>query len=252
MEITQVLKISYDGTNYFGWQKQPQVITIQSAIEAALAKLYGCEIKTTGASRTDAGVHALDQKVSYVFEKRYEPWIVKKALNAFLPKDIAVDEVLYIDAKFSARFDCCGKRYSYKILGQRNAFERNFSWQMTNLTRFDQDILVELANYIRGEHDFGAFGIKSSLPESTICVIFDSQWQFYKNALMFSIEGNRFLHKMIRNLVGAQLACASQKFTLHCFMHMLQTGVRNVEFPTAPPNGLVLEQTFYKNSNLLI
>ena len=237
-ELTHILRISYDGTEYFGWQKQPNVPTVQGVIEHSLRKLFGKEIKTVGASRTDRGVHAIDQVVSFVAPKRYEPKDLMRRLNKMLPADIAVWDSIVTEKTFNARFDCEGKIYRYRIFKRKKALEARFGWWYEG--ELDINLLGGLAELILGEHDFRVFSIQKDLPENPRCTIFEAYWREFEDKLQFFIFGDRFLHKMVRSLVGAMVAVCGKQISDTDFRKMLYEGVRVSEFRNAPPHGLCL------------
>jgi len=247
-EITYILKMSYDGTKYYGWQKQPDVPTIQGELEKVLNKLWNVSIKTVGASRTDRGVHALDQCVSFSASQKFEPDELVKKLNLMLPQDISVRSAKISREKFNARFDACGKLYAYKIYFDKNPFKLRYSlWLNRHIETNEMEVIGELSELLIGEHNFSAFSIKKDLPENPVCNIKCAFWEFAyeKESIIFYINGDRFLHKMVRSLVGAILDIARGKFSPEIFKKMLDTGERIVEFKTASPKGLILEKVYY-------
>ncbi len=262
-EQTYILRIAYDGTDYFGWQKQLDVPTIQGILEMNLSKLFDIAIKTTGASRTDSGVHAIDQSVSFQAEPKYPADDLLRRLNRMLPDDIAVLDTKLISEKFHARYDAKGKRYRYSILTGKNPLEMRYACWLPNvsLSQNELPILNALSEKIIGTHDFSAFSILKSLPDKPLCTIFKAEWQYANHKsqftnhesqimLSFVIEGNRFLHKMIRSLVGAMISVASGKMKKDDFIKMLESGQRIVEYRIAPPHGLLLEKVFYEESEI--
>ena len=247
---TYILHISYDGTNYYGWQKQPDVPTIQGTLEKLLEKIFGGKaIKTIGASRTDRGVHSEMQVVSFIAPPKYEPKEIFKKLNKMLPDDIAVEGVRCTKEKFSARFDAREKLYRYKIIFQKNSFDIRYAWWLNFEHTCDEIFWKKLnlcASKIIGKHDFSAFSIKQDIPDNPICDIFSARWEkIFKMGFHFFIEGDRFLHKMVRSLVGAMIDVARGNIDENDFFKMLETGERTVEFRTAPPQGLTLVKVFY-------
>ena len=244
--ITYILRISYDGTNYFGWQKQPNVLTVQTVLEEALNKLFGTSIKTAGASRTDCGVHAEEQVVSFAAQRRYEPDDLPHRLNKMLPDDISVIRADVTDKKFSARFDSKAKIYRYEILLTKNPLRMRYGWWCRKLSENSLPILNDAASLIIGTHDFSAFSILQDLPEEPLCNIIRAEWKLVdSNASHFFIEGNRFLHKMVRSLVGAMIDIATGHISIDDFKTMLDEGRRVREFRNAPANGLTLVKVRY-------
>ena len=239
---TYVLSISYDGTNYFGWQKQPNVPTIQGELEKCLRKLFSADIKTVGASRTDRGVHALGQIVSFEApSEKYPPQDIARRLNKMLPPDIAVNGAALVEGKFNARFDSKGKIYKYRVITRKDPFRMNYAFLWETLA--DENLVArlnEIAGIFLGEHDFSAFSIVKDLPENPVCTINRSEWRLEGDELVYLIEGNRFLHKMVRASVGAMIEMISRRLEISEANEMLATGRRVKEFRFAPPQGLFL------------
>jgi len=239
---TYVLSISYDGTNYFGWQKQPDVPTVQGELEKCLRKLFSTGVKTVGASRTDRGVHALGQIVSFEApSEKYPPQDLARRLNRMLPPDIAVNGAALVEGKFNARFDSKGKIYKYRVITRKDPFRMNYAFLWEILP--DENLVARLnetARMFLGEHDFSAFSIVKDLPESPLCTITRSEWRLEGDELVYLIEGNRFLHKMVRASVGAMIEVISGRLEISGIKEMLSTGRRVKEFRFAPPQGLFL------------
>jgi len=262
VEQTYILHLAYDGTDYFGWQKQLDVPTIQGILETNIEKLFGKRIKTIGASRTDSGVHAIDQSVSFSVEPKYAAVDLLRRLNLMLPDDIAVLDAKLISGKFHARYDAKGKRYRYSILTGKYPLAMRYAWlPNASLSQSDLPILNNIAERIIGIHDFSAFSILKSLPDKPVCDIFKAEWQFTNHEsritnhesqiiISFVIEGNRFLHKMIRSLVGAMISVVMSNMKKDDFIEMLESGKRIVEYRIAPPQGLLLEKLFYEDSEI--
>ncbi len=249
-KCTYILHISYDGTDYFGWQKQPDVPTIQETIENALLKLFsGSTIKTTGSSRTDRGVHAEMQVVSFSAQRKYEADELANRLNKMLPHNIAIIAARCVDKKFSARFDSKGKIYRYKIVSSKEPLLSRYAWWLECSEIFSAKniaLLDRLAKSIIGEHNFSAFSIKKDIPDNPLCNIFNSYWEKEnEKTLLFFIEGNRFFHKMVRSLVGAMLDVARGHLDEKLFYEMLETGERLEQYRVAPPQGLMLMKVLY-------
>lgn len=248
---TYILHLSYDGTRYYGWQKQPNVPTIQGILETALRKIFSLsgDLKTTGASRTDKGVHAEDQVVSFSAQEKFRPDDLARRLNKMLPNDIAVVSAECTDERFNARFNAKSKVYQYLILLKKMPMKIQYGWWLKSCKVDVKDalpMLNELSAMVVGEHNFSAFAVQQDLPDDASCRIFNAIWRAPCEAeLEFSIEGNRFLHKMVRSLVGAMLDTIRGRIDAKSFELMLNTGNRVCEYRTAPPEGLTLIKVNY-------
>ncbi len=214
-----------------------------------MLKLLG-DVRTTGASRTDRGVHALGQVVSFTADRRYEPVDLAGRLNKMLPPDVAVVAAGEVKDRFSARFDAKTKLYRYTITLWKDPFGVRFSWWLPQLAQIDDAgaKLAKLSTLILGEHNFAPFSIARDLPQNPRCRISFATWRTDGEKLVFEIEGNRFLHKMVRSLVGAMVDVVRGRIEEEGFREMLFSGERVCEYNTAPPQGLVLVEVKYERA----
>ena len=232
------IKIQYDGANYFGWQMQSQQRTIQAEIEDALAPLNTDKrVKVTAAGRTDTGVHALGQAAHFDLNTNLKPVQLLKALNARLPHDIRIMEVALKGDEFHARFSAIKRYYSYQCYFGDNLLYRNQSWFINEI---DKSTLRMFSQKIMGEHDFLSFSKLNKQLDNTKCNIYQSEWIENDNMLIFNVCGNRFLHHMVRYLVGTMVAGAQGKISLDYFEDLLNNPQKNVKIFKAPPEGLIL------------
>lgn len=244
------LTIQYQGTQYCGWQSQSGPKTIQDEINAAIHKTTGSNVKVTGAGRTDAGVHALGQVANFLIDHQLKPERYRDALNYYLPDDIRVIDSVAVPLEFDARRDALFKRYRYLIGIEKSALYFAYRWEYTRL--IDYDLLRQAAGLIVGEHDFAPFCVVSSRKENNICRIDSAVWRRIGPLLVFEIRGNRFLHSMIRSLVGSMVNLATVQqdknklnLTLERFGDIIKTPTtERVEF-TAPAQGLYLVSVGY-------
>jgi len=237
------ITLSYLGTNFHGWQIQPEDRTVQGELNIRLRKLFGCEIRTVGASRTDARVHAVGQVASAVLPDKYEPEDLRHRLNDMLPDDIAIRKIEIVPDSFSARHSAKGKRYEYRIL-----FEKDPHLSSTTLwikSKPDLKTLTKTENLFLGTHDFSAFTRLESLPENSLCNIFSAKWLEHCDGLIFSVRGDRFLHTMIRGIVGASIDCARGRFTIENLKEMIDNGKRLYDYKVVEAKGLWLMEVFY-------
>jgi len=230
--------IQYDGTNYFGWQMQSHERTIQSEIESALAPLNdNNRVKIIGAGRTDTGVHAFGQVAHFDLDTKLKTVQLKNALNARLPNDIRVIDITETFNEFHARFSAKRRYYRYQCYLDDNLLFKNQSWFVGEI---DKTILDVFAKKFIGSHDFLSFSKLNKQLKNTVCNIYESEWFKSENMLIFSVCGNRFLHHMVRYLVGTMLAGAQGKISLDYFENLLINPQKNVKIFKAPPEGLIM------------
>ena len=232
------INIQYDGTNYFGWQMQSQQRTIQAEIENALVPLNNDKrVKIIAAGRTDSGVHALGQVAHFDLNTKLKPVQLLKALNARLPKDIRILEIAAKGDEFHARFSAIKRHYRYQCYLGDNLLYRNQSWFISEI---DKSTLNRLSQKIIGKHDFLSFSKLNKQLDNTKCNIYQSEWIENDNMLIFNVCGNRFLHHMVRYLVGTMVAGSQGKISLDYFEYLLNNPQKNVKIFKAPPEGLIL------------
>jgi len=221
------IKIQYDGTNYFGWQMQSQQRAIQAEIENALAPLNNDKrVKVTAAGRTDTGVHALGQVAHFDLNTNLKPVQLLKALNARLSHNIRILEVAPKGDEFHARFSAIKRYYRYQCYLGDNLLYRNQTWFINEI---DKSKLSRFSQKIMGEHDFLSFSKLNKQLDNTKCHIYQSEWIENDNMLIFNVCGNRFLHHMVRYLVGTMIAGAQGKISLEYFEDLLNNPQKNVK-----------------------
>ncbi len=238
--------IEYDGTNYFGFQRQIDAQqTIQGELEKALFKLAQASIQVLGAGRTDAGVHARGQIITFDMANwRHDEQRLQRALNGTLPRDIAVRKVQIVDETFHPRFDAKRRGYRYTVWNRPtpSPLNRRYAWHI----RQPLDILAmnTAASTLIGEHDFGTFGTPPN-GNNSVRRVFRAEWQRKDNYLLFDIEGTAFLKRMVRSIVGSLRLVGIGKWSIDDFVAALQAAERGRAGQSAPPQGLVLEFVRY-------
>jgi tRNA pseudouridine38-40 synthase len=236
------LTIEYDGTGYHGWQRQADRPTIQSEIEAALAKMIRSAVTLIGSGRTDAGVHALGQVANFRSDTELEPEVILKGLNGLLPPDIAVRDCRLAPENFHARFDATSKVYRYQILNRdtRAAVGRNYAWYIHQ--PLDVEAMRLAASTLVGRHDFKAFESTGSPRAHTVrhVLVVDWSWQSELGLLGFQIEANGFLRGMVRNMVGTLVRVGLGKLDRAGMEGILASRDRRCAGATAPSRGLCL------------
>lgn len=240
-----LLTISYDGTAYAGWQRQLNAMAVQQRVEEALRRLTGEPIVVTGASRTDAGVHALGQRAHFDTASRITAERFPYAMNACLPRDIRVLAGAEVDGRFHARFDAKGKQYAYRIHNARyaSALYRNLTAHVPvplNVAAMRQALPILL-----GTHDFAAFQASGGTAKKTVRTLESAELIQDGEELTLRIRGNAFLYNMVRIIAGTLVEIGKGKLTGECFQTALNTGDRLALGPTAPACGLELTRVFY-------
>jgi len=232
------ITIQYVGTNYYGWQSQKDAVTIQERIEKALLPLNGNKrVPIVGAGRTYTGVHALGQVAHFDLDTTIENDQLLKALNARLPKDIRIRSIDITEKEFNARFSAKKRYYNYQCYTGENLLFSNQTWMLKNI---DIKILNQYASKLIGNHDFQSFSKVNKEIDNTLCDIYQSEWIENDNMVTFKICGNRFLHHMVRYLVGTMIAGIAGKISMKEFEDLLNNPRKDVKIYVAPPQGLIL------------
>ena len=239
--------VEYDGTAYYGFQRQVATQkTIQGELEQALFKLAQASIPITGAGRTDAAVHARGQVISFEFaDWRHGAERLTRALNSTLPRDIAVRDVATVHEQFHPRYDAVRRGYRYTILNRPtpSPLRRHRSWHVRET--LDVGAMNRAAERLIGERDFGTFGTPPQ-GSNTVRRLFKAEWRHATDdELVFEIEGNAFLKRMVRSIVGTLRLVGNGSWTVDEFVEVLESAERGNAGPSAPPQGLVLEFVDY-------
>jgi tRNA pseudouridine38-40 synthase len=250
------LLLEYDGTEYQGWQSQKTRCTIQDVLTDAIGGITGERVRLTGASRTDAGVHAFGQVAAFHTGSALSVDVLRRALNARLPRDIRVLSADDAGMPFHPRYDALHKRYIYLIRlgGSETAFFSRYTWHLR--TSLDTDAVKKAAGYLLGEHDFSAFrgaGCSARTPLRTITEIAISvsdTLEFMTVSLpgmymKVALEANAFLRHMARNIVGTLVEVGRGRIPADSLPDILASKDRTIAGPTAPAAGLFLERVFY-------
>jgi tRNA pseudouridine38-40 synthase len=242
------LKLHYDGSGFFGWQAQKQERTVQGELEAAVTRLTGERRGVLGAGRTDRGVHASGQVAAVNVPARWEPAEFRRAANAVLPRDVWIEEARRVPDAFHPRYDAISRTYIYRIgLAEQawSPFRRPWCWPLRGA--LEGSALDAAAAVIRGEHSFAAFA-KAGQPErGERCHVHDAAWSRWADVgLTFTITANRYLHHMVRYLVGTMLDVARDRRPVGDMARLLEGSGSGLETsPPAPPEGLFLSRVEY-------
>lgn len=240
-----LLTISYDGTAYAGWQRQQNAMSVQQRVEEALLKLTGERIVVFAASRTDAGVHALGQRVHFDTKSRIPASRFPYALNTCLPWDIRVLAGVEVGECFHARFDARGKQYAYRIHNERHASALYRNLTAHEPVKLNVEAMRNALPQLIGTHNFAAFQASGGTAKSTVRTIHAIELAQAGNDLTLTIRGNAFLYNMVRIIAGTLIEIGKGKLPADCFTRALETGDRLVLGTTAPACGLELTTVFY-------
>lgn len=248
VERTVQLVLQYDGAGFAGWQRQPRERTVQAVLEDVLARLCGRRVVATGAGRTDAGVHARGQVVGVRVAPRWTPRELRRALNALLPPDIWVAAAHEMRPDFHARYSATSRRYSYHIgtdEAARSPFRRRWEWALPR--PLDRAVLEANAVALLGDRCFRAFAVQRTAPvqDHHRCTVLRSEWREREGELVFEVEANRFLHHMVRFLVGTMVDAASGRREPDSITTLLRATDNAGTSAPAPPHGLFLEAVLY-------
>ena len=238
------LVVAYDGSDYAGWQVQPRAPTIQGALLAAARRL-DTQARLTGASRTDAGVHALRQVASLDTAAPLPAETIRRALNAMLPPDIRVGEIAEARPGFNARREAAGKRYAYLIDAHDVASPilRRFAWHVPRA--LDVGAMRSALGALRGRHDFSAFCAAPGRGADPVCTVRAAHVVRRRDRLGLIVSADRYLHHMVRNIVGSVVAVGTGARDATWLAAVLHGRDRRRAAPTAPAHGLALVRVLY-------
>ena len=245
---TLQLVIQYDGREFAGWQRQPDARTVQGVLEDAASRLCSEPIAVQGAGRTDAGVHARGQAARLRVPPRWEPERLRRALNATLPHDVWIAAAYEMRADFHARFSAVARRYSYYV-GTDEAASSPFRrpWELVFPRPLDRAALDAAARAVTGEHCFRAFAVQGTAPahDDHRSHIREAVWRDRLGGLVFEVEANRFLHHMVRFMVGTMLDIGSGRRGADTMEELLRAPDNRGVSPPAPPHALFLDRVEY-------
>ena len=242
------ISVSYEGTDYHGWQVQPGLATIQGTLEAVVAEIEGARTHVAGSGRTDAGVHALAQVAAFQLTNPIPVENLRRAMNRLLPRDIRVLTVEQAPDDFHPRFRAVAKTYEYRIWRGEVCppFERRYVHH--HPYPLDEESIFEFASLFEGEHDFSAFAAADERDRTEPCKvrkIFSSMAVRREDLLVYRVRGSGFLKHMVRNLVGCLLEAGKGNVTREDLLARLKPGYPSPAGPTAPARGLFLISVEY-------
>ena len=240
-----LLTVEYDGTGYAGWQRQLNGLAVQQVLEEALFKATKEHIVVTGASRTDAGVHALGQAVCFNTESSIPPEKYPFVLNTMLPRDIRVHTGREVPEGFHARFMTCGKRYTYRIMNSRHGSSIRRHSHVHVPVPLDLAAMQRAAETLLGTHDYVAFQAAGGTAKTTVRTITRAELTQQGDEFTLVVEGDAFLYNMVRIIAGTLIEIGHHKRGEDAFLRAYESLNRLDLGVTAPPHGLELTQVFY-------
>jgi tRNA pseudouridine38-40 synthase len=243
------ITVAYDGTDFNGWQRQPEGTSIQGLLEEAIRELDGRDVPVAGAGRTDAGVHAFAQVAAFTLRRSIASHALVRAINVRLPGAVRVLDAEPVSARFHPRFDARRKTYRYRIwnAGVLSPFERRYAWHI--IDKLDMEAMNAAAKLLEGTHDFLAFQGTGSDAATTTRTIASSSVRtaLPGSALLeYEVSGDGFLRHMVRNIVGSLVDIGRRRFPPAWLGDVLASRVRTKAGRTAPPEGLFLVGVKYE------
>lgn len=237
--------VEYDGTDYCGWQIQPDRPTIQQTLETALGTILGHPVRVEASGRTDAGVHALGQVAAFSTERRPDQRALLKSLNALAGAGIVVRELREVAESFDPRRDACRRTYEYSIDNRPwpSPFRERYTWHV--LKPLDLDAMQRAAQVLIGEHDFASFQAADCDAEGSIRRMFESDWRRRGDEIVYRVSATAFLRHMVRTIVGTLAEVGRGERTVEGFVALLEAHDRTLAGPTAPAHGLALVRVDY-------
>lgn len=242
------LTVAYDGSNYHGFQRQLNALTVQQVLEDKLSEIMCERLSIAGSARTDAGVHAYGQVVSFRSSGGIPTERIPAAAGGALPHDIAVIDAHEVPDLFHARFSACGKLYLYRILYsvKPDPLLRKYVWQINR--SLDENAINQALQVLVGEHHFGAFQSSGSSAKNPVRTLYSAHCTRTDNIFEIQFHGNGFLYHMVRNIVGTVVDVGTGKRSLGDFERIFAGRDRRDAGITAPPEGLYLKEVFYKET----
>jgi tRNA pseudouridine38-40 synthase len=245
-----LMKLSYDGTNFLGWQVQKYNRTVQLVIEQALYDFCSIKTKVTGSGRTDTGVHALGQFTHFDYAGTATPEQMRKGLRRFLPDDVQIIEIREVQSDFHARYDAFERYYQYIITKCETPFNRLYQGSFPRkILRID--LMQKAAEYFLGENDFTSFSRMNPAIPDHVCNVKISEFQEFDDRIVYNIRADRFLHNMVRRIVGAMVNIGHLQLDPSIVLRWLeQKQSRQTTIYPAPSQGLYLMDVSYPPEKL--
>ena len=237
------IEFAYNGKNYFGFQVQPDAISVQETLDKALSLLFKAQIEIVGAGRTDSGVHAKQMYAHFDFDGEIDTSIWVKKLNSYLPKDIVIYNISTVADDAHARFDASSRTYEYYIHTFKDAFINDNSWYFHKA--LDIEKMNEACKILFEYHDFECFSKVHTDVKTFNCKITEAKWEQNGNQLKFTIAADRFLRNMVRAIVGTMVNVGLGKVSIDDFRKIIESKNRSAAGFSVPAQGLYLVKVEY-------
>ncbi len=238
-----LLHISFQGTDYSGWQTQENSNTVQSEIDRRLSQLFDSPIQSVGCGRTDTGVHASNFYLHFETDKEFNSEALTYKLNKMLPDDIVVHSTNPVNSSFHARFDAVSRTYHYIISKKRNPFLKNLTWYFH--LPLDVHTMNQIVQVLKEYDDFSSFSKSNTQVKTNVCDVKEVGWKETPDYYIFSITANRFLRNMVRAIVGTSIQIGLNKLDSDGFRAIIEAKDRKKAFESAPGSGLYLTKVEY-------
>lgn len=237
------IEIAFNGKNYHGWQIQPDASSVQQTLEEALSTVLRKKISIVGAGRTDAGVHAKQLFAHFDFEEKINTKELRFKLNSFLPKSIAIKNVMLVKNEAHARFDALSRTYEYHISLEKNPFTTDFNYQLYHTP--DVEKMNEAGEILLNYTNFQCFSKTKTDVKTYHCNIYEASWHVTDSNLIFTITANRFLRNMVRAIVGTLLEIGLGKIEVNDLHTIIESKNRSEAGTSVPAEGLYLTRVNY-------
>jgi tRNA pseudouridine38-40 synthase len=241
--VRYFIQFAYNGTHYHGWQIQPNASSVQETLNKAFSVLLNEPISIMGAGRTDTGVHATEMFGHFDTEKNLDVPVLVHKLNSYLPKDIAIFDIILVHDDAHCRFDATKRTYEYHINTYKNPFLEKLSWYVSQ--KLDLDLMNEAAQILLKHTDFQCFSKSNTDVNTYDCTVFEAFWKQENDKLIFTISANRFLRNMVRAIVGTLINIGLKKITLTDFENIIASKNREKAGFSVPAHGLYLTKVNY-------
>lgn len=243
-QLRYFIKLAYKGTNYHGWQVQPNAITVQELLTKSFSTVLRNTVEIVGAGRTDTGVHAEAFFAHVDIENEFDAKEIIYKVNALLPNDIVVYDIFKTSENAHARFDASSRCYEYRIFLGKNPFLTETAWQLIT-TKLAVEKMNEAAKILKTYSNFKCFSRSNTDVRTYNCTIMHAAWKQTDQLLVFHITADRFLRNMVRAIVGTLIEIGKEKMTLEAFKQIIESENRSNAGPSAPAHGLFLTQVTY-------
>lgn len=239
------LLIQYDGSNFSGWQIQKNAVSVQQKIVEAVEIITKEKVNLIGSGRTDSGVHAFGQVANFIIEEELDLFKFQFSMNSILPNEISIIKIEKTHKEFHSRFDAKKRSYFYLMSKVKSPFYRKYANYNKIFNEYDYKKLNEISKIYIGKHDFTSFARKKTEVENKVCEIYGIRWRETDHLVYFWVEANRFLHGMVRTLVGTFLEAAKRNYDENYLLDVLNSKDRTEAAMSVPAKGLFLYKVKY-------